>query len=59
MPSDIELLRLYVHDRSHEAFGELVRRHIDMVYSSGRENLSRRNQVNPNLALLNCMPPDL
>ena len=32
MPSDNELLQSYVRDRSHEAFGELVRRHVDLVY---------------------------
>jgi RNA polymerase sigma factor (sigma-70 family) len=34
MPSDIDLLRHYANDHSNEAFSELVRRHIDLVYSS-------------------------
>lgn len=34
MISDIELLQSYVSNRSQEAFGELVRRHVDLVYSS-------------------------
>lgn len=34
MQSDTELLRSYVNDRSQEAFRELVRRHVDLVYSS-------------------------
>ena len=30
----MELLRRYVTERSESAFTELVRRHIDMVYSA-------------------------
>ena len=32
--NDMELLRRYVTERSESAFAELVRRHIDMVYSA-------------------------
>jgi len=34
MPSDLELLQRYVVEDSQEAFGELVRRHVDLVYSA-------------------------
>jgi RNA polymerase sigma factor (sigma-70 family) len=34
MPTDNELLRDYARDRSESAFTELVRRHVDMVYSA-------------------------
>src|SRR6185312_406905 len=34
MPSDSELLRQYARDRSQAAFAELVRRHLDLVYSA-------------------------
>jgi RNA polymerase sigma factor (sigma-70 family) len=34
MPTDLELLQRYVDHGSQEAFGELVRRHVDLVYSS-------------------------
>lgn len=33
MTEDVELLRRYVTSRSEEAFAELVRRHVDLVYS--------------------------
>ena len=32
--SDLELLRDYVARRSEAAFAELVRRHVDLVYSA-------------------------
>jgi hypothetical protein len=32
--NDGELLRRYTSERSEEAFGELVRRHINLVYSA-------------------------
>lgn len=34
MKDDAELLRLYAHDRSEPAFSELVRRHVNFVYSA-------------------------
>lgn len=34
MTSDCELLRRYAETRSEEAFSELVRRHVDLVYSA-------------------------
>jgi RNA polymerase sigma factor (sigma-70 family) len=34
MTPDRELLRRYAEDRSEEAFAELVRRHVDLVYSA-------------------------
>src|SRR5437870_13491927 len=34
MKSDAELLRSYAQDRSESAFTDLVRRHIDLVYSA-------------------------
>src|SRR5437867_6124215 len=34
MDTDTDLLRRYAEDRSEEAFTELVRRHIDLVYSA-------------------------
>jgi RNA polymerase sigma factor (sigma-70 family) len=34
MTNDAELLCRYANDRSDEAFAELVRRHVDLVYSS-------------------------
>ena len=34
MLTDTELLRRYVEDRSEAAFGELVARHVNLVYST-------------------------
>lgn len=34
MPEDLELLRDYARNRSESAFAELVRRHVDLVYSA-------------------------
>jgi DNA-directed RNA polymerase specialized sigma24 family protein len=33
MTADEQLLQQYTRERSESAFGELVRRHIDLVYS--------------------------
>ena len=45
MPSDNELLQCYVRDRSQEAFGELVRRHVDLVYSSALRRVGMDAQL--------------
>src|SRR5579884_677821 len=34
MPEDAELLRQYAENQSDAAFGELVRRHLNLVYSA-------------------------
>ena len=34
MTDDAELLRRYAEDRSEASFAELVRRHVDLVYSA-------------------------
>jgi RNA polymerase sigma factor (sigma-70 family) len=39
MMQDNELLRAYWRDRSEEAFAELVRRHIDLVFSTARRQV--------------------
>ncbi|MBI3851288.1 MAG: sigma-70 family RNA polymerase sigma factor [Verrucomicrobia bacterium] len=39
-PNDSELLRRYVRDRSEAAFAELVRRHLDLVYSSALRQIN-------------------
>jgi RNA polymerase sigma factor (sigma-70 family) len=41
MRDDADLLRHYAHERSQEAFGELVRRHIDLVYSAALPRVGR------------------
>ncbi|HEX3728327.1 MAG TPA: sigma-70 family RNA polymerase sigma factor, partial [Opitutaceae bacterium] len=41
MPSDAELLRRYVENGSQEAFGELVRRHLSLVYHSALRRVGR------------------
>ncbi len=38
-PSDHDLLRQYAHAGSQPAFAELVRRHIDLVYSAARRQV--------------------
>jgi RNA polymerase sigma factor (sigma-70 family) len=43
--TDTELLRAYVEERSERAFTELVRRHVDLVYS-----VARRTQLDSHLA---------
>jgi RNA polymerase sigma factor (sigma-70 family) len=37
--SDHDLLRAFAHDRSQLAFSELVRRHVDLVYSAARRQV--------------------
>lgn len=39
MVDDAELLRSYADDRSEAAFGELVRRHVDLIYSAALRRL--------------------
>jgi RNA polymerase sigma factor (sigma-70 family) len=39
MNSDIELLDAYAESRSEEAFGELVARHVDFIYSAAMRQL--------------------
>jgi RNA polymerase sigma factor (sigma-70 family) len=41
MTSDGELLRRYTESASEEAFGELVRRHLDLVYSAALRQVNR------------------
>src|SRR5205809_585196 len=43
--TDAQLLRAYAESRSEAAFGELVRRHVDFVYSA-----ARRMVCDPHLA---------
>src|SRR5688572_121785 len=38
-PSDAQLLALYARDRSEAAFGQLVTRHIDLVYAAARRQV--------------------
>lgn len=40
MPDDAELLQQYLRDHSDAAFAELVRRHIDLVYSAALRKLN-------------------
>src|SRR3954471_18129340 len=35
-PTDLQLLRRYAETRADDAFAELVRRHVDWVYSAAR-----------------------
>jgi RNA polymerase sigma factor (sigma-70 family) len=41
MTTDGELLRRYAESASEEAFGELVRRHLDLVYSAALRQVNR------------------
>jgi hypothetical protein len=38
-PQDSDLLREYVLNRSEPAFAELVRRHLDLVYSAANRHV--------------------
>jgi RNA polymerase sigma factor (sigma-70 family) len=40
LPSDHELLTRYANESSNEAFTELVRRHLDLVYTAARRQVS-------------------
>ena len=40
MSDDLELLRRYAEDRSDEAFAELVKRYVDLVYSAALRKLN-------------------
>ena len=66
MPDDAELLRRYAGTRAEDAFAELVRRHLDGVYSAAlrrvgggefaefyehdQSNLGRRSRRDPRRA---------
>lgn len=39
MTDDAELIRRYAEQRSEEAFAELVRRHLGLVYSAALRRL--------------------
>src|SRR4051812_43484966 len=39
---DLQLLRQYAEQRSEEAFGELVRRHVNLVYSTALRLIAER-----------------
>src|SRR5438128_1105636 len=41
MTPDCELLRRYAESRSEDAFAELVRRHLDLVYSAALRQVNR------------------
>jgi RNA polymerase sigma factor (sigma-70 family) len=43
--TDHELIRSYVNDRSEAAFEELVRRHINLVYSSALRQMNGRTHL--------------
>ena len=45
MLTDTELLRRYAGDRSEAAFGELVARHVNLVYSTALRLVDRKSVV--------------
>ncbi len=45
MIDDVELLRRYAQDSSEDAFAELVRRHIDLVYSAALPRVGRDSHL--------------
>ena len=47
MTDDAQLLRRYTEERAEQAFGELVARHIDLVYSAALRVVGGDRQVGP------------
>ena len=45
MTDDVELLRRYARDSSQDAFAELVRRHVDLVYSAALPRVGRDSHL--------------
>src|SRR5688572_32340121 len=43
MPSDMELVRAFVRSKDHDAFAQLVRRHVDMVYATALRRVRDRH----------------
>ena len=56
MPDEsLSLLRQYVSERSQEAFAQIVRREVDMVYASARRQVRDANYL---LEILRYIPTD-
>ena len=45
MPTDGDLLRRYVQDHSEDSFGELLRRHVNMVFSAALRQVHTAEDV--------------